>query len=631
MKRFGHLGLLLLIAAGVHLVVLALLHGMGAWADGWNARISDDWRRRAKLGKVENSQVVHLNISDSDHSLRSDLTERATYIKALNLLSETDVRGLLFDMIFVDPKDPGVERDLAQSLMDFERAYLSIGIDPVSGVVEPGREIPGAFQPGRLSPGEIPYVGRVVSNRPMLSNAAKGIGNITVPADPDGIYRHFPLVYLAGKDQVLPSTVLRMVMDHVGCEGQHVEVVAGKAITLRPPNGEPLEIPVDEAGRMTLDFRGKWGEAFDHLSLPVMLDGEENDLIFDQMADLVDDRFVVFADISTYSHDIGAIPLERHYPLSGIHSNALQQILEGRFYRVVPWHWNLILWGGALVLLSLWAQAKKTSIFLICTPLTIFGCHEVHHWLFRQEGMMTRPLDHFLAMGFTSVAFFIYRHESVQRSRRRLRSQFASYIAPSVLQRVVDKPHMLNIVERKEITVIFTDIAGFTRWSSHQDPATIHAFLNEYFESMTAIIFRHEGTIDKFIGDGLMFFFGDPVEQSDQADRAIRVAFEMQEALDTLRAGWKDRFEMDISLRIGINTGLCTVGNPGSSQRMDYTAVGANVNLAQRLESRCSLGGVLVSARTMALQKDFKGKSTEMAIEAKGYDQPVKVYQLEAQ
>jgi adenylate cyclase len=150
--------------------------------------------------------------------------------------------------------------------------------------------------------------------------------------------------------------------------------------------------------------------------------------------------------------------------------------------------------------------------------------------------------------------------------------------------------------EKKVVTVLFSDIAGFTAWSTTQAPDAIHATLNEYFEEMTAIVFRHEGTVDKFIGDGLMAFFGDPLAQPDHALRAVRTAIEMQQAMRGLRSRWEADGRASLHIRIGVNTGEMVVGDMGSHRIMAYTAIGAHVNLGSRLEGKAPVDGILVSA-----------------------------------
>ncbi len=152
--------------------------------------------------------------------------------------------------------------------------------------------------------------------------------------------------------------------------------------------------------------------------------------------------------------------------------------------------------------------------------------------------------------------------------------------------------------------------------------------LNEYFERMIEIVFEYEGTLDKFIGDGLMVFFGDPQSQPDHAVRCARAAIEMQKAARELDRIWSDRGDMPLRIRIGINTGEVIVGNMGSRRRLSYTALGEPVNVAQRLEASAPVGGILVSERTRGLFDETVPIEPREPIRVKGIDTPVSVYEI---
>jgi class 3 adenylate cyclase len=157
----------------------------------------------------------------------------------------------------------------------------------------------------------------------------------------------------------------------------------------------------------------------------------------------------------------------------------------------------------------------------------------------------------------------------------------------------------------------------------------IHRTLNRYFAEMAEIVFAHEGTIDKYIGDGLMVFFGDPTPCPDHALQAVRTAQAMQRKTAELRKEWENTGGMPIEIRIGIHTGEMVVGNMGSSARMDYTVIGSNVNLAQRLESSCPPGGILISEQVFRQLNDAVAAQAAGTIQAKGFSEPVSVYTVD--
>jgi len=184
--------------------------------------------------------------------------------------------------------------------------------------------------------------------------------------------------------------------------------------------------------------------------------------------------------------------------------------------------------------------------------------------------------------------------------------------------------------ERRKLTLFFSDIRGFTDASDELEAEDLSRVLNEYLSEMSAIADRHGGTIDKFVGDAIMIFFGAPVatDDRDHALRAIRMATEMQVRMEELGRKWlNEGIENPFQIRIGINTGVATVGNFGSEGRMDYTAIGKQVNLAARLQSHCTPGKILVSHSTWALVKDDIPCRPMGEITVKGIHHPVKTYE----
>jgi adenylate cyclase len=179
--------------------------------------------------------------------------------------------------------------------------------------------------------------------------------------------------------------------------------------------------------------------------------------------------------------------------------------------------------------------------------------------------------------------------------------------------------------ERKELTIMFSDLSGFTKMSSKLSPDRIKALLNEYFEAMIDIAFHYEGTVDKFMGDGLMIFFGDPEPQPDHAARCVRMAIDMQKRIRELGVKWQESGETPMKARIGINTGVVVVGNMGSERRLSYTVLGSEVNLAQRFEANAPVGGILISKRTNELLNGmFVTRQTN--VQVKGYDEQIEAF-----
>jgi class 3 adenylate cyclase len=215
------------------------------------------------------------------------------------------------------------------------------------------------------------------------------------------------------------------------------------------------------------------------------------------------------------------------------------------------------------------------------------------------------------------------------RQREIIRNAFGRYVSPEVAQAVLESPGGLALGGRKrEITVLMSDLRGYTRFAEHGDPAGVMAVLNDYLGRMADIVIAHGGTINEFIGDAIFAVYGAPIEHADHAERAAATALAMQRAMDALNeantASGRPRFEMGI----GINTGEAVVGNIGSEQRTKYAVVGAAVNLAARVES-CTVGGqILMTESTVRYLGPLAEVASPVHVELKGLDAPVALYEL---
>ena len=212
--------------------------------------------------------------------------------------------------------------------------------------------------------------------------------------------------------------------------------------------------------------------------------------------------------------------------------------------------------------------------------------------------------------------------------------QLAKYVSPQLYQAIISGEQRVSIGStRKKLTIFFSDIASFTKITDQLEPEELTSLLNEYLTEMSRIALQHGACFDKFIGDAMMFYFGDPESKGVKEDAAacVRMAIEMQRRLRKLQTGWQEQGLIDhpFEARIGINTGYCTVGNFGSEERMDYTIVGGEVNLAARLEALAVAGGILMAAETYSLVKDWLRAEEQEAITVKGFSKPVRTFSVQ--
>jgi class 3 adenylate cyclase len=209
--------------------------------------------------------------------------------------------------------------------------------------------------------------------------------------------------------------------------------------------------------------------------------------------------------------------------------------------------------------------------------------------------------------------------------------QLAKYISPQLYQSIISGKQRVAIEsKRKKLTIFFSDIANFTEITDQLESEELTALLNEYLTEMSNIAQEHGAYFDKFIGDAMMFFFGDLESTSikEDATACVRMAMAMQRRLAQLQMEWRERGLIDqpFETRMGINTGYCTIGNFGSEDRMDYTIIGGEVNLAARLEASADAGGILMEAETYAQVKDWLQAEERDAITMKGFSKPIRTF-----
>ena len=214
--------------------------------------------------------------------------------------------------------------------------------------------------------------------------------------------------------------------------------------------------------------------------------------------------------------------------------------------------------------------------------------------------------------------------DELERKRRLER-----YLSPQIVESILTQGQsLLASSQRKNLTVMFTDIRGFTALSDSMEPEETIQLLNDYLREMSKVIFSRGGTIDKFLGDGIMVFFGDPIPQEDHAFRAISCALEMNRRLLELQKDWFLPQGKGLSIGIGINTGYMTVGNIGSESRMEYTVIGNQVNLAARLQGLAGPGEIIITHSTYGQVKELVEAEQKGEVEIKGLARPVLIYKV---
>ncbi len=323
---------------------------------------------------------------------------------------------------------------------------------------------------------------------------------------------------------------------------------------------------------------------------------------------------LVGADLRASSEDIWKTPFatllgskDGSLPGVMIHAHGLAQLLEGRWLRLVP-NWVVLgLYGLAALLGSLLARLDRAAWMSVGLALgSVLGYWALGFWWYHQGGALWPLAGPSLAM----LGSTWWSHALVSRRERRqkefIHGAFARYLHPDWVEQLMANPNLLGLTgERRDITVLFTDVAGFTTTSELLPPTSLVSVLSRYLDGMTQIIMAHGGAVNKYLGDGIMVLFGAPVSQSDHALRAVQCALALDVFAERFRREVTDPDGQPVAFgltRIGVHTGEATVGNFGSQAKLEYTAIGDVVNVASRLEGLNAYFGthVAVSGATMS-------------------------------
>jgi adenylate cyclase len=457
-------------------------------------------------------------------------------------------------------------------------------------------------------------------NLPKMTEAAAGGGYFNMVPDPDGGVRWVPLAIAYGPDIYAPLVLVAL---------QHCRDRPPLGITLSQLGvggirlGK-LDIPVDRFGRFNINYPGPPG-AFPSYSAADVLAGRL------PLAALKD-KIILVGATAEGIYDLRVTPFSGVAPGIEIQAAVLENLITKNFLKL-PWSAplpTLLIIAGLAAILGAALTRLAAAGGIIVTFFLGIGYMAVNYALFLQ-GWRLDLFYPLLAVGGVYTGVTLLRFLAEERARLRLRKAFQSYVAPAVVEEIIRHPERLRLGgDRREITVMFCDVRGFTSLAEGLEPEALVDVLHSFLNPMSDIIVRHGGTIDKYIGDAIMALFNAPLPLEDHAPRACRTALAMASALKRLDQEWEAQGKPSLRVGIGLNTGVAAVGNMGSDRLFDYTAIGDNVNLASRLEGLNKRYGteILVSAHTArALGGGFILQEVDL-VQVMGKKQPLAIYEL---
>jgi adenylate cyclase len=604
------------------------------------------YRLAARSGHTPPSsgQIVYLGITDHTYrQIGKHVLDRSVLARVNAVLAEFGPEAVAYDLIFARPSTPAADREFAESLRALEHVHLPIAFSlsdhPRPFVWEAGAayerlrsdDLKRPLETGRAAPF---YAETALPQADQFSAAAGYSGFVNTPADPDGVYRHYPLL-IKVDEQYMPSLSLAMFLRFAGVALDDVTVAWGRHLRIpaaaTPFLADDIMAPIDERGRTFIPFTHAWGEDYPLMDVHDLLEYAGDPSLRGNLLDFFEGKFVLIGDVSQGAADIGQTPLEGQVPLIAIHAAMLNGLLTNTLYRSWPPLCVLLLIWGLTVVLALAALPRSTWVLYVVGGLLLVGLLGLTWWQFLRFNLF--PLVSVSgSMAGILAGFGIGLHLRASEAQTFIRQAFARYVPEAVVEELLNHPERLALGgETREITVLFSDLEGFTTISECLSPEQLVRVLNRYLTEMTAIILAEGGIIDKYEGDAIMAEFGAPLPLADHADRAVSAALSMQARLAELRQAWAAQGLPQLRCRIGIHTGLAVVGNMGSEQVFDYTALGDNVNLASRLEGANKLyhTAVMISEATLRAltPQRFQCRVLDM-IKVKGKSQPVNVFEV---
>lgn len=653
------------IALSVLLVVPFLLHASGAVRFGVVEQLENvayDARLNMTLPRTLDERIVIVDIDErSLRELGRWPWPRNTIARIVDrLFDRYDVRAMGFDVVFAErDQSSGLEilQQLAEGpLADNEtfreqvrRLAPQLQHDAMLANALEGRNtVLGYFFRQSVKEGEDATVGQLPpslgtvdatgaealplaspegygANLPVLQEAAAGGGFFDNPlVSDDGLFRRVPLVqrYDGRLYEMLALGTTRAAL---GWPGVEVEI-AREGDSYRAIEAVRVgdhRIPVDRNGAVLVPYLGPQG-SFPYVSAADVISGEVD-------PGVLEDRIVLMGATAAGLLDLRSTPVQNVYPGVEVHANVVAGILDGRIRQhpayVVGYEFVLLVVIGLVltavlpILSPLWLSIATLGVAALVVGMNLFAWEQLQLVLPLATPVLLVVL---LFVFHVAWGFFVET-----RGKRQLARLFGQYIPPELVDEMDKAPEEVSLAgESREMTVLFSDVRGFTSISENLEPNELTRLMNAFLTPMTRVIHQHRGTIDKYMGDAIMAFWGAPLHDPDHAQHALYAAREMVQTLEDLRPEFEAQGWPALEVGVGLNTGVMNVGNMGSEFRMAYTAMGDAVNLGSRLEALTRTYGVSIIASefTQHAVPEFQYRELDL-VRVKGKDQPVAIFE----
>lgn len=542
------------------------------------------------------SRIVILGVDDSSLEKYGQWPWPRTYIAdAINKLSQGKAAAIGVDLIYAEEtRNSEEDEKLVEAVKNAGNVIM-----PVYG--EFGNSIIKKNEMKPISVKEPFQKLKVVST----------LAQINTITDPDGIVRKALTSFDYNGKQInsFPIEVYNQYLHNMNKENSLIQM------------------PKDGWNRTFITYTSQPASegSIEHFSIYKVLNGEIP-------VEYFKDKIVLIGPYAVGLGDTYYTPLDHSSPMYGveIHANIIQNLLYSNFKENVP--------DGIQIILLILIGTICYIIFSKLKPIMSFAIAVIFIGIYLFTSKFIFNIGFIIQLFYpTALIIIVYivmlvsNYISEYLDKKRIRDLFGRYVEPKVVNKILDggKDSVKLGGERRNISVLFVDIRGFTPLSEKCEPEEIVEILNRYLDLTSKSIFNNQGTLDKFIGDATMAIFNAPLDLEDHAFKAVKAAWEMKQGADELQNELMEKYGRSVQFGIGVNTGYAVVGNIGSKMRMDYTAIGDTVNTSARLESNAKPGQILISEATYTLVKDRVIVSDLGEIKVKGKEQGINIFQLE--
>ncbi|SDO27662.1 adenylate cyclase [Paenibacillus sp. yr247] len=535
--------------------------------------------------------------------------DRTNYAQLIEKLEQSGAAAIGIDVVLAEPsKNPADDKDLADVLAKYQNVIMPVQINYPSIQEQAGDLIPE----------------KVDNPTPTLTISRQQMAHINVFVDKDGKARKLPVglpdengVYIPAFSVALANLVL-----------DEKDKIKRDEATGQWKRGNII-LPTNERNQVTTEF----------FTLPRQKVNATTGYELLSFIDVINSKkpLPLQGSIVLVGPFVTAMQDEYPTPISSvkmfgieIHANMIQTLLESKFYKDTskPVGVGIILLISLLAILLFERFRGKTALIIFLGMFVIYG----GIWLtFYIAGSTFAPLVY---PQFALVTIYIWslvnHYLEERKERNRVTSIFGRFVSKTVVDELLQSGEDVKLGgSRKDISLIFVDIRGFTPMSERLEPEQVIQVLNEYLDVCTKAIFKFNGTLDKFIGDGVMAMFGAPIAYENHSEMAVRAAIEMKSQANFLEQKLIEMYGIGVKFGLGIHSGPAVVGNIGSENlRLDYTAIGDTVNLSARLEANAKPGQILISEQTYARVKNLFEIESIGEIKIKGKEKPIAVYEV---